>query len=60
MQAIAFDQGAEHLDRHAEVADIGVGGVVAAERNAHTTHDSDALERVFHVQNGSRRSRPQG
>ena len=48
VQAIAFHQGSKHFHRHAEVADIGVGGVVAAERDTYTADHTDALERVFH------------
>jgi hypothetical protein len=60
MQAIAFHQRPKHLDRHAEIADIGVGGVVAAERDADAADHTDALERVFHGQNKSEKPSPQG
>ena len=41
MQAEPFDQRAQRTDRHAEVADIRIRGVLAAERNADATEDGD-------------------
>src|SRR3546814_18303861 len=36
MQTAFLDQRAEGADRHTKVADIGIGGVVAAKRDAYT------------------------
>ncbi len=41
VQAETFDQRAQRTDRHAEVADIRIRGVLAAERNADATEDGD-------------------
>jgi hypothetical protein len=41
VQAEPFDQRAQRTDRHAEVADIRIRGVLAAERNADATEDGD-------------------
>ncbi len=41
VQAEFLDHRAEGPDRHSEVADIGVGGVLAAERNTGATQDGD-------------------
>src|SRR6185437_6997856 len=51
VQAEALDQGAQHFHRHAEVADVGVGRVVATERDAYAANDPDAPVRVFHALN---------
>ena len=42
MQSECLDQRTERADRHAEVADVGVGGVLPAEGNADATEDGDA------------------
>ncbi len=41
VQAETFNQRAQRTDRHAEVADIRIRGVLAAERNADATEDGD-------------------
>ncbi|MNR37110.1 hypothetical protein D3C85_1551030 [compost metagenome] len=41
MQAEAFDQRTERAYRHAEVADVRIGRVLAAERDADATEDGD-------------------
>ena len=45
VQAVLLDQRPERLDHHAEVADVGVGRVVAAERNAHSAENRHAFDR---------------
>ncbi len=42
MQTEALDQRAHDLDRHAEIADVGIRGVAAAERNADAADDADS------------------
>jgi hypothetical protein len=41
VQAELLDQRAERAHRHAEVADVGVGRVLAAERDADAAEDGD-------------------
>lgn len=41
MQAVLLDQRAQRAHRHAEVADIGIGRVLPAERDADTTEDGN-------------------
>ncbi len=43
-QPKALHQGADRLDRHAEVTDVGIDGVVAAERDADPADDAGATD----------------
>ena len=44
VQTEAFHQCAEGADRHAEVAHVVIGRVVAAERHAHAADDTNAIQ----------------
>jgi len=44
-----LDHGAQRLDRHAEVADVVVGRVVAAEGDADAADDGDTTDRRHRV-----------